>query len=67
MGQIDASAELSSVEYLKCSFADDCVLKERTSCNLYEFPDFLNCPEYQAKKSNLFHNSKEYVKIKSVK
>ncbi len=59
--------ELSSGKLLECPFMDDCILKEKVSCNLYEFPDFLNCTEYQAKKAYLFRNSKEYVKIKSVK
>ncbi len=66
-GQIDTDTALIKGKLLECSFVDDCVLKERASCNLTEFPDFLNCPEYQTKKSNLFRNSKEYVKIKSVK
>ncbi len=67
LGQIDTDTELSNGKLFECTFVDDCILKERVSCNLYEFPDFLNCTEYQAKKSHLFRNSKGYVKIKSVK
>ena len=64
-GQIDT--KLTNVKLLKCPFIDNCILKERISCNLYEFPDFLNCKEYQAKKAHLFRDLKEYVIIKDVK
>ncbi len=46
--------EISNDKLLECPFVDDCVLKEKVSCNTHEFPDFLNCTEYQVKKRNLF-------------
>ena len=65
IGQIDT--KLTNVKLLECPFIDDCILKERISCNLYEFPNFLNCTEYQPKKAHLFRDLKEYVIIKDVK
>ncbi len=55
------------VKYLKCPFIEDCLLMEKFSCFLLDFPDFLNCTEYQTKKKLLFQHVKEYTKIKSIK
>ena len=38
---------------LLCPFADDCILKARVSCAQVNFPDFLQCTDYNAKKKIL--------------
>jgi len=38
---------------LECPFADDCILKARVFCAQMNFPDFLQCTDYIAKKKKL--------------
>jgi len=51
--KIKSSHQDSLDKPLECPFANDCILKARVSCAQVNFPDFLQCTDYDAKKKRL--------------